>query len=128
MRQIGASSSGRALWADSRLPLCLRVGQNSECVTGLFDSGTYTMQISGPALDQAPTIAGTDHVVVGTPVSVALSQAKTPFWTFVAGSTKSADLVTVKTGREPFVNTGVQAFFDFTVTYNDAKGQILLSK
>jgi hypothetical protein len=128
MRQIGSSSSGRALWADSSLPLCLSVGQNSECVPGLFDSGTYTMQLSGPALDQAPTITGTDHVVGGTRVSVALSGAKTPFWSFVAGTTKSADLVTVKTGRGPFVNTGVQAFYDFTITYNDTTGQIRLSK
>ncbi len=86
------------------------------------------MQISGPALDQTPTIAGTDHVVAGTPVSVALSGANTPFWTFVAGSTKSADLVTVKTGQGPFVNTGVQAFYDFTITYDDITGQILLSE
>ncbi len=73
-------------------------------------------------------MTGTDHVVVGTPVAVALRGAKTPFWTFVAGSTKSANLVTVKTGRGPFVNTGVQAFFDFTITYNEANGQLLLSE
>ncbi len=86
------------------------------------------MQISGPVLDQAPTITGTDHVVGGTPVGVSLSGAKTPFWTFVAGTTKSADLVTVKMGQGPFVNTGVQAFYDFTITYNDTTGQILLSQ
>jgi hypothetical protein len=127
MRQI-ASSTGHTLWADSSLPLCLNVGQNDECVSGLFDSGTYTMQISGPTLDHAPTITGTDHVVSGTPVSVSLAGAKAPFWTFVSGSTKSADLVTVRSGEGPFVNTGVQAFYDFTVTYNDTTGQILLSK
>ena len=98
MRQIG-SSAGSALWADSRLPLCLSVGQTNACVPGLFDSGTYTMQVSGSVLGQAPTITGTDHVVAGTPVSVTLSGASAPFWTFTAGTTKSADLVTVKTGR-----------------------------
>jgi hypothetical protein len=128
MRGIGSSSTGSALWADSSLPLCLTVGQNSECVPGLFDSGTYTMQISGPVLDQTPTVTGTDHVVGGTPVTVTLSGANTPFWTFVAGTSKSADLVTVKTGQGPFVNTGVQGFFDFTITYNDVTGQILLSQ
>jgi hypothetical protein len=86
------------------------------------------MQISGPALDQAPTAGGTDRVVAGTPVSVSLSGAKKPFWVFTAGTTKSADLVTVKAGQGPFVNTGVQAFYDFTITYNDISGQIRLSQ
>src|ERR1700733_5332549 len=88
MRQIG-SSAGSALWADSSLPLCLSVGQTNACVRGLFDSGTYTMQGSGSALSQAPTITGTDHVEPGTPVSVTLSGAGAPFWTFTAGTTKS---------------------------------------
>jgi len=127
MRQIGSSSNG-TLWADASLPLCVHVGRSNECVRGLFDSGTYTMQISGPALDQAPTITGTDHVVDGTPVAITLSGATKPFWTFTAGTTKSADLVTVRTGQGRFVNTGVQAFYDFTVTYDDTTGQIRLSQ
>jgi hypothetical protein len=126
MRQIGISAKS-ALWADSSLPLCLSVGPANECVPGLFDSGTYTMQISGPGLDQAPTTAGTDHVVAGTPVSVSVSGASAPFWAFTAGTTKSADLLTVKTGQGPFVNTGVQAFYDFTISYDDVTGQIRLS-
>jgi hypothetical protein len=127
MARIGRSAD-RALWADNKLPLCLSVGSANQCVSGLFDSGTYTMQISGTALDQAPTTPGTDQVVNGTPVAVALKGATNPFWTFTSGTTKSEDLVTVKTDRGPFVNTGVQAFFDFTVTYDDATGQIWLSR
>jgi hypothetical protein len=126
MRQIG-SSAGSALWADSSLPLCVSVGRVSACVPGLFDSGTYTMQISGSVLGKAPTVAGTDHVVAGTPVSVTLNGASTPFWSFTAGTTKSEDLVTVKTGKRPFVNTGVQAFYNYTITYNDTSGQLRLS-
>jgi hypothetical protein len=127
MTQTG-SSAGKALWDDSSLPLCVSVGPTSECVPGLFDSGTYAMQISGPALDQAPTTLGTDHVEAGTPVAVALGGSAAPFWTFAAGTTKSEDLLTVKTDRGPFVNTGVQAFYDFTITYDDATGRILLSQ
>ena len=127
MTQTG-SSAGRTLWDDSSLPLCVSVGPTSECVPGLFDSGTYTMQISGPALDQAPTTLGTDQVEAGTPVAVALGGGAAPFWTFAAGTTKSEDLLTVKTDRGPFVNTGVQAFYDFTITYDDATGRILLSQ
>jgi Protein of unknown function (DUF3443) len=127
MTRIG-TSTGHALWADDQLPLCLSVGSADECVSGLFDSGTYSMQISGTTLDQVPTTPGTDQVVSGTPVDVALKGATDPFWTFTSGTTKSEDLVTVKTDRGPFVNTGVQAFYDFTVTYDDGTGQIRLSR
>jgi hypothetical protein len=127
MTQIGSSTEGAPLWADSNLSLCLSAGPADECVPGLFDSGTYTMQISGPGLDQAPTTPGTDQVVAGTPVSVGLGGASAPFWAFTAGTTKSADLVTVKSGQGPFVNTGVQAFYDFTISYDDVTGQIRLS-
>jgi len=127
MTQIG-TSAGKALWADSQLRLCISVGKTSECIPGLFDSGTYTMQISGPALDQAPTIPGTDHVVAGTPVSVSESGSAKPFWTFCAGTTKSENLLTVKSDEGPFLNTGVQAFYHFTITYDDTTGQIRLSQ
>jgi len=127
MNEIG-SSAGSTLWADSRLPLCVSVGPVNECVRGLFDSGTYTMQISGPQLGRAPTAPGTDHVASGAPVAVAVKRAAAPFWRFAAGPTKSQDLVTVKAGQGPFVNTGVQAFYDFTITYDDITGQVRLAR
>ncbi len=127
MQQIG-SSAGRSLWADSQLGLCVAVGPVNECVPGLFDSGTYTMQISGPVLGNAPTTDGTEHVASGTPVTVTLNGSAVPFWTFTAGTTKSDNLLTVETDRGPFVNTGVQAFYDFTIAYDDATGQIFLSQ
>jgi Protein of unknown function (DUF3443) len=126
MRPVGSSVTP-ALWADSRLPLCLSVGAVDQCVHGLFDSGTYTMQISGAELSRAPTTTGSDHVIVGTPVAVTLGGSANPFWSFTAGATKSKDLVTVRAGRGGFVNSGVQVFYDFTVTYDDTSGQIRLS-
>jgi hypothetical protein len=85
------------------------------------------MQISGPTLDQAPTIPGTAHVVAGTPVAVSVSGSAKSFWTFSAGTTKSENLLTVESDEGPFLNTGVQAFYDFTITYDDVNGQIRLS-
>jgi hypothetical protein len=76
----------------------------------------------------APAMTGSDHVTVGTPVAVTLRGSAHPFWTFTAGATKSEDLVTVQPGRSGFVNSGVQVFYDFTVTYDDTSGQIRLSR
>ena len=50
------------------------------------------------------------------------SSSEPPFWSFVTGAEKSADLVRVIASRGPFFNSGVQAFYDFTITYNAAKG------
>jgi hypothetical protein len=122
------SGAGPSLWADSRLPLCVGVGGADQCGRGLFDSGTYTMQISGPGFAAVPVIAGTNHVTGGLPVSVGMPGARKPFWAFTSGTTKSKNLVTVTARRRSFVNTGVQAFYAFTITYDDSAGRIWLSK
>ena len=122
------TASGRNLWADDRLPLCVTGGSERECVPGLFDSGTPSAQISGPTLDQVPTLIGTSQVLAGTPMTVTKRGAASPFWSFTAGTTKSSDLVRVMNGKGPFINTGVQAFYDFTVSYDDGTGSITLSR
>ena len=121
------SSDGHPLWADNQIPLCVTAGSTHACIPALFDSGTASVQISGPALDQVPTAPGTSQVVSGTPIAVAVS-GQPPFWSFTAGSEKSADLVLVKSDRPyPFLNSGVQAFYDFTITYNAKKGHVTLT-
>ena len=92
----------------------------------LFDSGTFSVQISGGSLNQVPTKPGTPQVLAGTPVTVSVRGAHTPFWTFTAGTTKSKDTVTVHDERGLFVNTGVQAFYDFTIVYDDVAGTLTL--
>jgi hypothetical protein len=121
------SAGGRNLWADDRLPLCVTGGSDRACVHGLFDSGTPSAQISGSTLDQVPTLSGTSQVLAGTPMTVAKRGAVSPFWSFTAGTTKSSDLVRVINGQGPFFNSGVQAFYDFTISYADAAGSITLS-
>jgi hypothetical protein len=121
------SVPGSRLWADSRLPLCVGVGAAHQCGHGLFDSGTYTLQVSGSGLNGVPTVAGTDHVTAGLPVTLGLPGAGQPFWSISTGTTKSKNLVTVRSRRGSFVNTGVPVFCDFTVTYDDTTGRIWLS-
>lgn len=124
--QPDGTSDGHPLWADSQIPLCVSAGSIDACVPALFDSGTPSTQISGSPLDQVPTVPGTTQVVSGTPITVA-SSGGAPFWSFTAGSAKSADLVRVISGQGPFFNSGVQAFYDFTITYNAQKGHVTLT-
>jgi Protein of unknown function (DUF3443) len=125
MKSMGTVSD-KTLWADSSLPLCVAVGQTHACVPGLFDSGTASFQVSGPVLGQVPTNPGSRTVVSGVPVDIAQSGAVAPFWTFTTGTAKSENLVRLGPQRYPFVNTGVQAFYDFTIVYNDLAGTISL--
>jgi Protein of unknown function (DUF3443) len=122
-------SGGHTAWADSRVRLCDAVGAVQACVSGLFDSGTFQMQLRGAPLNTAPTQSGTNRVLAGTPVSVSLPGSSTPFWAFNAGVTKSKDTVTVKPGSgTPFVNYGVQAFYAFTIAFDETKGTVTLGK
>lgn len=124
--QPDGTSGGHPLWQDSQVPLCLSAGSIHACVPALFDSGTPEGQISGSPLNQVPIVPGTSQVVSGTPISVALS-GEPPFWSFTAGTETSADLVRVISDRGPFFNSGVQAFYDFTITYNARKGRVALA-
>jgi hypothetical protein len=123
MKQIG-SAGGRLLWADDRLSLCLTIGSARGCAPTLLDSGTYSMQLYGPAFAQVPTIGR--NVKSGISVSLSVAGAPRSFWQFSTGATKSANLVTLRGVKRSFINTGVQAFFAFTVTYNDARGSVQL--
>ena len=123
MKQIG-SSGGHPLWGDSALSLCLTIGTAQECAPTLLDSGTYSMQLYGPSFAPVPTTGRT--VKSGLAVAVSAAGAPRPFWQFSTGTIKSDDLVTLKGVTRSFINTGVQVFFAFTVTYNDLQGTVLL--
>ncbi len=126
LKSLGATG-GQALWNDSGLALCTTIGTTQACTPGLFDTGTPSFQVSGPVLGTLPTTSPSGHVQSGLPVTVAQKGAGTPFWTFTTGTSKSEDLVRIESGQGPFVNTGVQAFFDFTIHYDDLQGTIALS-
>ena len=125
MQSLG-TVAGRSLWDDSGLPLCVTVGTTQACTKGLFDSGTASFQIAGPVLGQAPIIPGTKEVVSNLPVALSQPGSTTPFWTFTTGTAKSQDLVRLGPQRRSFVNTGVGAFYDFVVLYDEVAGTVSL--
>ena len=125
MKPLGAVG-GRTLWNDSALPFCTTIGTTQACTPGLFDTGTPSFQVSGPVLGALPTTGASGQVQGGLAVSVVQKGAPTPFWTFTTGTAKSQDLVRIKTGLGPYVNTGVQAFYAFTIHYDELQGTISL--
>ena len=114
MKSLG-TTGGQALWNDSTLALCTTIGTTQACTPGLFDTGTPSFEVSGPVLATLPTTSASGQVQSGLPVTVVHKGAGTPFWTFTTGTSKSEDLVRIESSQGPFVNTGVQAFFDFTM-------------
>ena len=125
MQSLG-TVAGRSLWDDSKLLLCVAIGSTQACTHGVFDSGTASFQISGPALGRVPTGPAANQVVSGLPVFLTQPGAASPFWTFTTGTAKSLDLVRRGPERRSFVNTGVGVFYDFSVLYDDVAGTVSL--
>jgi hypothetical protein len=123
LKSLG-TTGGRALWNDAALPLCTMVGTTQACTPGLVDTGTPSFQVSGPVLGQLPTVSTSGQVQSGLPVTVTKEGAGAPFWSFTTGTSKSQDLVRVESGQGPLVNTGVQAFYDFSIRYDEANGTV----
>lgn len=120
------TAGGWALWNDSALPLCATIGRAQACTPGLFDTGTPSFEVSGPVFGALPTTSASGQVQSGLRVTVAQKGGAKPFWTFTTGTSKSQDLVRIKSGRGPYVIGGVQAFYTFAVYYDDQLGTIAL--
>jgi len=80
------------------------------------------MQLTGKLFADVPVKADSAEVLSGTDVSVSVSGTLRPFWTFVAGTSKSDDMVVIREGARSFVNCAVQAFYAFTIIYDDVAG------
>jgi len=57
-------------------------------------------------------------------LTVTIRGRAAPFWHFTAGATKSADTVSIRPEVPRLVNTGIQAFYAFTITYDNVHGTI----
>ncbi len=122
LTSLGAVDGNR-FW-DGTVHLCLVVGPAGSCAPGLFDSGTFAMQLPASRFPGAAVLAGTHLVAPGTAVTVTIRGSAAPFWRFTAGATKSADTVSIRPEVPRLVNTGIQAFYAFTITYDNVHGTI----
>lgn len=104
---------------DRKLNVCWKVGSATKaCEPTLFDSGDVSMEFFGGRLGATSP--------KGQPVSASLPGASNPFWTLTPGAPGSENAAAHPTGAG-VVNTGSQAFFDFTITYDGVKGIVSLS-
>jgi len=118
---------GREVFDDHEAAVCWQIGGVSSCQPTLFDSGEFTMQLFGGRLAASwAGPGGASRVPSGTDVSARLPGAGRPFWSFTAGRSPSADLVVAHGRGRGAVNTGVGAFFAFTVLYDAAAGAVRL--
>jgi hypothetical protein len=119
-------------WKDVRNIVCWgAVGlRGSGCQPTLFDSGSTTMLWYGGRLGHTKTYAGSILVTPGTYVAAWARGVAHPFWGFTAGlnASRNALFAVRGRGRGQLVIAAVQAFFKFTITYDDSTGQILLSR
>ena len=124
----GRTPGGQPLWDDKAMPFCVAVsGGTPVCAAGVFDTGTTVMQLRGGAFSNVP-VDRNSLVRPGTTLALSVSATDAPYWTFTVGTTRSSDTAHVAAQKVDFVNTGIQAFYAFTVTYDATDGTVEVSR
>lgn len=125
---VGVNVNGARLWDDHAANGCWTFGTAREyCVPTWFDSGFTVMRVKGRMFSSLPTAAG-KQLRPGTRVGLAAGSSAFTADTFRAGNTASRNLARVTPSGKPTINTGNSFYFEYTVTYNVATGDIYLSK
>ncbi len=127
LQQQGAAADGSPSWND-QFNLCWDVGGLSNCDLTVFDSGSDLTVLSGSGFASVPTDAPGQIATLTTGTQVQCSQEVdgNPLWSFDAGGGTMQTVYVVPGGNDS-VNSGVQAFYSFTVTYDETHGEIFLS-
>jgi hypothetical protein len=127
LQQQGAPAYGSPSWND-QFNLCWDVGGLTNCDLTVFDSGSDLTVLTGSGFQSVPTDnpGAVANLTNGTQVECSQEVDGMPLWSFSAGS-GPMQTVYVEPGGSDSVNSGVQAFYSFTVTYDEAHGSIYLS-
>ena len=127
LQQQGASVHGQTTWNDT-FNLCWTVGGISSCELSVFDSGSDLTILGGTGFASVPTDNPGEIANLSTGTSVQASQEvdSNPLWSFTSGAGPMQTVLVEPSGVD-WVNSGVQAFYSFTVTYNQLSGSIFLS-
>ena len=118
--------NGAAAWDDQAVDVCWQIADAARtCNATVFDTGSPSVQFplnfpGGPTKDVR-------KLANGTRISAATAVDAAPFLEFTAGRRLADDFVTVQPGQNT-VDTGLQIFENFAVTYDIEAGTITLSK
>lgn len=124
----GINVNGARLWDDHAANGCWTFAAAREyCVPTWFDSGLSAMRIKGREFSSVPQTAR-GQLRPGTRVSLAAGSSSFKGDTLVAGNTYSKNFARVFASGKPEINTGNSYYFEYTVTYNVATGDLYLSK
>jgi hypothetical protein len=116
------------LLARGLAPACWTIGAVANvCAPTVLDSGTASMEIYGGPLSRVPTLPGSRLVKPGTSIAARAPTAGTPFWSFAAGHITSKNAVLQAPLGRNIVNTSIEAFYAFTVTFDAARRTVSLS-
>jgi Protein of unknown function (DUF3443) len=123
----GASVNGSPTWNDF-FNLCWDISGITNCELSVFDSGSDLTILEGQDFAEAPTDdPGFESTLSsGTNVSVSTVLDGNPLWSFNAGSGPMQTVIVEPSGAG-IVNSGVQAFYTHTITYDEVNGIIYLS-
>ncbi|MDP1876327.1 MAG: hypothetical protein Q8M17_02045 [Actinomycetota bacterium] len=125
---LGENVNGARLWDDHAADGCWTFGtMREQCVPTWFDSGFTTMRIKGTIFSRLPT-AKSGLLRLGTRVRLAAGSSAFIGHRFVAGRSGSQNLARVFPRGRAGINTGNSFYFDYTVTYDVATGDIYLSE
>ena len=127
MPYIGTDANGANLWDDQATNACWKFGVMPDmCVPTQFDAAFTVLRAKGAAYRRLPTDArGT--LRSGTRVELSAPGAGFVGNSFTAGNQASRNLVRVLSSGAIKVITSNSLYFDFTVTYNVATGNLYLS-
>jgi hypothetical protein len=119
--------NGALLWDDQEAQGCWRFGNTPEwCGDTWFDSGFTKMRVKGLIFKRLPRGAN-GLLRTGTRVELAAPGSAYVAHRFVSGNQASRNYVRVIPAGVGVINTGNSFYFDYTVTYNVAIGQIYFS-
>jgi Aspartyl protease len=111
---------------DGDIPICWSFQLVKLCLPTVFDTGSNAMAWLSPAWVQPPWNTR-PYLPQGWRISASLPGATRPFWIFAAGHVSSENIITRTPAPTETVNTGVQAFYAWTITYDPRLGRLLLT-
>ena len=116
--------NGVSAWSNLSVPVCWQIGvAQRTCTPTALDTGASAL--SFPINFPGGPTTNVKRLPSGERISASATETASPFLTLTTGKKLGTDLVTVLPG-ESSVDSGLQFFHEFVVTFSIAEGTVLL--